>query len=71
MDNFGQFGFWAHQNLDAPCGSKSGLVFLDWCDGGRVGGGGEGKRLCNCLMAGIIRRPQTYQPRISLCSAYI
>ena len=50
-DNFGQFCFWTHQNLDAACGSKSGLVFLDWCDIG-VGeaGGGEGKRFRNCLM---------------------
>ena len=25
---------WSLQHMDAPCGSKSGLVFLDWCDGG-------------------------------------
>ena len=28
MDNFGQFCFWANQNLDTPCGSKSALVSL-------------------------------------------
>ena len=47
-NNFGQFWFWMHQNLDAHCGSKSGLVFLDWCDG--AGGGGGGKRFRNCLI---------------------
>ncbi len=41
LDNFRQFCFWAHQNLDAPRGSKSGLLSLDWCDG--EGGAGEGK----------------------------
>ena len=54
LDNFGQFCFWTHQNLDTPCGSKCGLVFLDWCDGGGVGdaaaAGGEGKRFHNCLI---------------------
>ena len=39
---FGQFCFWAHQNLDAPCGSKSGLVVLAQCYG--AAGEGEGKR---------------------------
>ena len=28
LDNFGQFFFWAHWNLDFPCGSKSGLLFF-------------------------------------------
>ena len=52
LDNFGQFCFWAHQNLDAPCGSKSGLVFLDWCDGGEEEEGeGGGKCLHNCLIS--------------------
>ena len=39
---------WSHRNPDALCGSKSGLVFLDWCDGE-----GEGNRVSNCLMPGI------------------
>ena len=50
LDNFRQFCFWTHQNLDAPCGSKSGLVFLDWCDGAAAGEAGGGKRFHNCLM---------------------
>ena len=48
---FGQFCFWAHKNLDAPCGSKIGLLSLDWCDGGEPGGGAAGgKRFRNCLI---------------------
>ena len=41
-----------NRNLDTPCGSKSGLVFLARCYGAGAGaaGEGEGKRFCNCLM---------------------
>ena len=56
-DNFGQFCFLTHQNLDAACGWKSGLVFLDWCDGGGGKAGGDaggGKHFCNCLIPTVI-----------------
>ena len=33
-----------------PCGSKSGLVFLDWCDRGEAGEAAAGKRFRNCLI---------------------
>ena len=74
--------FWSHQNLDALCGSKSGLVFLDWCDGagaGEVGEGGGGKSFCKCLIilqsiytnAGYIQMQVIYKSRLYTKAGYI
>ena len=45
--NFLKLCFWAHWNLDAPCGSKSGLVL---CDGREGKGKRRRKMFPNCLM---------------------
>ena len=37
---------WSLQRMNAPCGSESGLVFLDWCDSGGGGEEEDGELFC-------------------------
>ena len=39
---------------ESPCGSTSGLDFLDWCDGAGAREEGGGKRIRNCLMSNFL-----------------